>query len=750
MSVGPYIKTTAGSDPLAASRSAWKNGRMQHDADSHAAGGRFAEMMFGAEKARVDGARPGDGGASSRAMPGEAAPVGAVGRPDASVSDSAPAQAASHSGEEPPPAPRGWGTASLARAAHERGTWPTWNAPQGTRDDPTNGSFADAPSDAPDVLPRLGVRMESRANADKSGAAATLPGIAGEGQAPTGVMAASESQLALPGFPSGSALDEATAARGVGAQGGGTVVAPDEGGAEDAPVAVPQGVDQRPGAPSLHPAAEGESSPVAETPRAAPATWQPSADPVIAAAPVAADHAPASRDADRAAVPAEVNRSPAPAIADRVLISPNVDRVPVLHGNAALDAPRATGHAGQSPGPAPAAATSRRAQQHAGVADALPRPAAGIARGSSTPASPPTPGAPHAPAAPATTQAPGPAVRASSARQEAVPETAEQSPAGPRSALTASAMPRRAPAAAAPMAAPAAAAPPAVPAVDTPMAAPAAPGARAASPETTLAARAPADAGAVPVSAVLERHLPPAVAEPRRYDPSGPGDDSNAAKASAEAPAEGDGDAAQRLRGAPETPIVREAGRPVPDLPIMIPARQIAAAIAQEIGRPQSAPQSAQADPFAPPPATGREPVRILKVALEPVELGRVTIQLRTEGSAVHLAVTAERAETHALLSRDRHALSRILESSGFDVKQVTIQFGSLDRASPGLQPDAATQSTAQQSTPQQSAPQNAFGAGAGERQHAQRSGGQGHAERQEKQRDEDQDTRRRRGDLYV
>ena len=256
----------------------------------------------------------------------------------------------------------------------------------------------------------------------------------------------------------------------------------------------------------------------------------------------------------------------------------------------------------------------------------------------------------------------------------------------------------------------------------------------------------------MPASAALERHLQPAVAAaPARAERIVLGDEVVAARPSrSDANAEAEPEAAQRLRGDPETPAVRESGRPASDLPLITPARQVAAAISQELARPQVAPQSTPADSLVPPPATGREPVRILKVALEPVELGRVTIQLRTEGGAVHLAVTAERAETHALLSSDRHALSRILESSGFDVEQVTIQFVSPDRASTGIQPDAAMQSTPQHSTPQQSLPQNAFGAAAGERQHAQRSGGQGHAARQEKQGENDQDTRRRRGDLYV
>ena len=178
------------------------------------------------------------------------------------------------------------------------------------------------------------------------------------------------------------------------------------------------------------------------------------------------------------------------------------------------------------------------------------------------------------------------------------------------------------------------------------------------------------------------------------------------------------------------------------------PVQQIAAAVAQEIGGPGPEPLNATPSwALAARPPQGQEPLRILKLALEPPELGRVTIRLRLTGRALDVTVTAERAETASVLDRDRHLLSKILSASGYSAEDIKIQTPgpSLPAAGPALR-GAETQ-PGNQATPQF----QSNGSAEGERQPSRHThdGGRGQSP-QETQRDEADSDPRRGSDLYV
>jgi chemotaxis protein MotD len=172
--------------------------------------------------------------------------------------------------------------------------------------------------------------------------------------------------------------------------------------------------------------------------------------------------------------------------------------------------------------------------------------------------------------------------------------------------------------------------------------------------------------------------------------------------------------------------------------------QQLAGTIAQEIESAGAAP-SAWVDPTSVGrQPVGHEPLRILKVALEPAELGQVIVRLRLTGETLELRVTADRAETASLLDRDRHLLSRILESSGYSAGDITVQ-----PATPGPQPGTLTARAAEPQAGTQTAPQFQSNGSAGERHPSRSQDGHGHSQ-QEAERDELDIDPRRRGDLYV
>ncbi len=118
---------------------------------------------------------------------------------------------------------------------------------------------------------------------------------------------------------------------------------------------------------------------------------------------------------------------------------------------------------------------------------------------------------------------------------------------------------------------------------------------------------------------------------------------------------------------------VEPQGRPglAPTPPLL----QVGAAVLQDIAEGGAdSPDFALVLPANVPASESREPLRMLKVALEPEDLGRVTVRMRLTGRNLDLKVTAERADTASLLERDRHLLAKILRESGYSADDVTIQ----------------------------------------------------------------------------
>ena len=85
--------------------------------------------------------------------------------------------------------------------------------------------------------------------------------------------------------------------------------------------------------------------------------------------------------------------------------------------------------------------------------------------------------------------------------------------------------------------------------------------------------------------------------------------------------------------------------------------------------------------PSSPPPVaqqlaaaiTGTAEGRI-EIRLDPEELGRVALQLQTDGDRVSLVITAERAETSELLRRHLHELAQDFRAMGY--RSVDLGFG--------------------------------------------------------------------------
>jgi hypothetical protein len=106
--------------------------------------------------------------------------------------------------------------------------------------------------------------------------------------------------------------------------------------------------------------------------------------------------------------------------------------------------------------------------------------------------------------------------------------------------------------------------------------------------------------------------------------------------------------AAPQAPGAPAIAAAAPA-RPAPFLP---PAQQVAPfAVALSLGPEQS-----------------------LTLTLDPVELGRVEVQIDRQGGEATIRISAERPETLAMLTRDQRELERALADLGPDAP--TLSFG--------------------------------------------------------------------------
>ncbi|MCC7427841.1 MAG: flagellar hook-length control protein FliK [Alphaproteobacteria bacterium] len=174
--------------------------------------------------------------------------------------------------------------------------------------------------------------------------------------------------------------------------------------------------------------------------------------------------------------------------------------------------------------------------------------------------------------------------------------------------------------------------------------------------------------------------------------------------------------------GAPaQAPAARSAAEGAPGAPGLAPAGGAASAetregaFARDAGTqaaraprpalPAHGPAPATPPPPLPPAAqlapivlrlieAGGVPDRLV-LALDPAELGRVEVRvagLADAAAPLSVAVSAERAETLALLERDAALLDRALADAGLAERGITLSFGMQDGAGRRPRPERATQ----------------------------------------------------------
>jgi chemotaxis protein MotD len=142
----------------------------------------------------------------------------------------------------------------------------------------------------------------------------------------------------------------------------------------------------------------------------------------------------------------------------------------------------------------------------------------------------------------------------------------------------------------------------------------------------------------------------------------------------------------------------------------LAPARQVAAAVlsAVAIDGPQAAETPQRAAPAAAAvahAATGSaEPLRVLRLELDPGNLGAVSITMRLSGTRLELEVAVDHRHTLALITKDRDVLSSSLESSGYALDNLTIKAADVALPDPGA---SRTNDARQDGTPQDSTRQD-------------------------------------------
>jgi chemotaxis protein MotD len=140
------------------------------------------------------------------------------------------------------------------------------------------------------------------------------------------------------------------------------------------------------------------------------------------------------------------------------------------------------------------------------------------------------------------------------------------------------------------------------------------------------------------------------------------------------------------------------------------PARQVAAAVlsAVSVDGPQAAETPPRAAPRAAPVAHAAggsaEPLRVLRLELDPGNLGAVSITMRLSGTRLELEVAVDRRHTLALITKDRDALSSSLETSGYSLDNLTIKAADVALPDPGT---SRTNDARQDGTPQDSTRQD-------------------------------------------
>lgn len=146
------------------------------------------------------------------------------------------------------------------------------------------------------------------------------------------------------------------------------------------------------------------------------------------------------------------------------------------------------------------------------------------------------------------------------------------------------------------------------------------------------------------------------------------------------------------------------------------PAAQVANALIAEVQAPESLRPSRSATELVPTSSTTGGVVRVLQIRLEPAELGAVSIRLKLEAHALELRIDADQPRTADLIRRDQTALTRLLQSAGYDVEALTVYVTEPDRSvtSGGQLPQQGSQGTAHQTTSNMSSgggqPEERFG----------------------------------------
>jgi hypothetical protein len=144
-----------------------------------------------------------------------------------------------------------------------------------------------------------------------------------------------------------------------------------------------------------------------------------------------------------------------------------------------------------------------------------------------------------------------------------------------------------------------------------------------------------------------------------------------------------DGPAGERLSGGTASGVelrATSAGAPLQSLgPIASPVQQIADRIFAEVGA--AAGGRALAASPAGPAGNPAAPVRVLHIELQPADLGTIEVRLSLKQDALELKLEASRAESAALISRDKDALAGMLRSAGYLIDGLTVQVADADRS---------------------------------------------------------------------
>ena len=113
--------------------------------------------------------------------------------------------------------------------------------------------------------------------------------------------------------------------------------------------------------------------------------------------------------------------------------------------------------------------------------------------------------------------------------------------------------------------------------------------------------------------------------------------------------------------------------------PIASPVQQIADRIFAEVG----AAAGGRAHSASPAGSGGNPatPVRVLHIELQPADLGTIEVRLSLRQDTLELKLEASRAESAALISRDRDALAGMLRSAGYLIDGLTVQVADADRS---------------------------------------------------------------------